>query len=153
MKNRKESLVDNSLYSIEKLDQLAIIKFKSDAPIPLKTNKFLLWRVLENLTSNAIKYSPEGKPIVVIAQQRNEQTEFIIKDEGLGFSEEDKKKMFGKLQKLSAQPTGDESSTGLGLSIVKMIVEKLGGTIEVESEQNVGSKFLVTIPNLHQELQ
>jgi ligand-binding sensor domain-containing protein/signal transduction histidine kinase len=124
------------------------LTFESDASAPLKTDKFLLWRVLENLISNAIKYSPEGKPIVVTAKQHNEQTEFVIKDEGLGFSEDDKKKMFGKFQKLSAQPTGGEISTGLGLSIVKMIVEKLGGTIEVESEQHVGSEFIVTLPNL-----
>lgn len=124
----------------------------TDSGILLQTDKFLLWRVLENLTSNAIKYSPKGKPITISARHINEGVEFVVKDEGLGFNEEDKKKMFGKFQKLSARPTGKESSTGLGLSIVKMIVERLGGSIEIESELEAGSSFFVTIPNLNNEL-
>jgi signal transduction histidine kinase len=114
----------------------------------LSTDRLLLWRVLENLISNAIKFSPEGKKISVVVKQINNEMEFMIKDEGPGFSEEDKMKMFIKFQKLSAMPTGGEISTGLGLSIVKMIVDKLSGSVKVESNLGEGSSFYVTIPNI-----
>ncbi len=114
----------------------------------LSTDRFLLWRVLENLISNAIKFSPEGKAISVGAKKINNAIEFTIHDEGPGFSEEDKQKMFRKFQKLSAMPTGGEHSTGLGLSIVKMIVDKLGGSIRVESKMGEGSCFYVKIPGI-----
>ena len=112
----------------------------------LSTDRFLLWRVLENLISNAIKFSSKGKTISVGAKKINNEIEFMIHDEGPGFSEEDKIKMFKKFQKLSAMPTGGENSTGLGLSIVKMIVDKLGGSIKVESKIGNGSCFYVKIP-------
>ena len=54
--------------------------------------------------------------------------------------------MFGKFQKLSAQPTGDESSRGLGLSIVKEYTELNGGTISAKSTENEGSTFTITLP-------
>ena len=112
----------------------------------ISTDRFLLWRLLENLVSNAIKFSPKGKAISVGAKKVDNAIEFTIQDEGPGFSEEDKLKMFRKFQKLSALPTGGESSTGLGLSIVKMIVDKLGGSIRVESKIGEGSCFYVKIP-------
>ena len=72
----------------------------------------------------------------------------IIKfiDEGPGLTELDKEKMFNKFQKLSAKPTGNESSTGLGLYIVKRIVERHEGKIWVESEIGKGSSFIVSLP-------
>ena len=65
-------------------------------------------------------------------------------DQGPGFSEDDKKLLFTRFQKLSAQPTGEESSTGLGLSIVKKYVTDLGGNIWLESEVGSGSTFFVS---------
>lgn len=122
------------------------IRFETSVTQPLTTNRISLWRLLDNLITNAIKYSPKGKPIQVRAIQEDTVMKFHIKDEGPGFSDEDKKKMFGKFQKLSARPTGDETSTGLGLSIVKMIVERLNGTIKVESELGKGSEFIIELP-------
>jgi signal transduction histidine kinase len=69
-----------------------------------------------------------------------------IKDEGQGISADDQKKMFRKFQKLSARPTGGESSTGLGLSIIKVLVEKLGGKITFESAVGKGTTFYVHLP-------
>ena len=68
-------------------------------------------------------------------------------DEGPGFSESDLKKVFGKFQKLSARPTGAESSSGLGLFITKTIVDKLNGSINLESELGKGSTFIVKFPS------
>lgn len=124
------------------------LTMNSTKGLQLSTDRFLLWRVLENLISNAIKFSPEGKTISVGAKKINNEIEFLIHDEGPGFSEEDKLKMFRKFQKLSAVPTGGENSTGLGLSIVKMIVDKLGGSIQVESKIGEGTCFYVKIPSI-----
>jgi signal transduction histidine kinase len=66
-----------------------------------------------------------------------------VRDEGPGLTEEDKKKLFGKYQRLSAMPTGNESSTGLGLSIVKKFVDVMNGEIWCESEHGKGASFFV----------
>ncbi len=113
-----------------------------------------LYDVFENLISNAIKYSPKGKAIFAKCQiqKANAPTAetavlVSIKDEGLGMTEEDIAKAFGKFQKLSAQPTGGENSTGLGLSIVKELVELHGGRVWIESEgKDKGTTFFVLLP-------
>jgi signal transduction histidine kinase len=71
----------------------------------------------------------------------------VLKDEGPGFSEEDKKNLFGKFQKLSARPTGGESSTGIGLSVVKKYVIAMNGNIYCDSEPRKGAIFTVEFIN------
>lgn len=112
-----------------------------------------LYDVFENLISNAIKYSPKGKAIFARAQrlqQNNAPTDKLlitIKDEGLGMTEDDIRNAFGKFQKLSARPTGGETSTGLGLSIVKELVEMHGGKVWIESDgKDKGTTFFVSLP-------
>jgi signal transduction histidine kinase/Flp pilus assembly protein TadD len=104
--------------------------------------------VVENLISNAIKYSPPEKTIrVTVSRSINSTVRLSIQDEGQGLSEEDMKKLFGKFQRLSARPTGGESSTGLGLSIVKKLVEMHGGKVWAESEGKAkGATFFVELP-------
>lgn len=104
--------------------------------------------VFTNLLSNAIKYSPLDKTVTVRLCENGEyiRTEFI--DEGQGIGKEDMKKLFGKYRKLSARPTAGEDSTGLGLSIVKKYVEVLDGKVWCESEEGMGSKFIVEFKNL-----
>jgi signal transduction histidine kinase len=103
-------------------------------------------QVYENLISNAIKFSPNNKNIFISLSCDNGNATGEIKDEGPGMTEEDKKKLFGKYQKLSARPTGNETSTGLGLSIVKKFVDAMGGEIWVESEASKGASFFVKLP-------
>ena len=70
-----------------------------------------------------------------------------VKDEGPGLSQEDMSRLFGRFQRLSARPTGGESSTGLGLSIVKRIVELHGGTVDAQSAgPGQGATFLIRLP-------
>lgn len=118
----------------------------------LKTDKHLIYQVLDNLISNALKYSPQQSEICVNAYNDDKKTKLIFEvvDKGPGFSEEDKTKLFGKFSKLSAQPTGGEQSSGLGLFIVNKLLTILKGEIKLESEQGKGSKFIVTIPLIHQ---
>lgn len=104
-----------------------------------------LTEAMENLISNAIKYSPPGKEIWVTVRRGNDVVDFEVRDEGPGLTDEDKARLFQKFQRLSTKPTGGESSTGLGLSIVKQIVEMHDGEVIVESERGVGSAFIIRI--------
>ncbi|MGD1007551.1 MAG: ATP-binding protein [Ignavibacteriaceae bacterium] len=124
----------------------------------VNADKQKLKEVLENLISNAIKYSEFDTIIRVSVEHINNDLEIKVQDNGPGLTPEDLGKMFGKFQRLSAKPTGHESSTGLGLYIVKKIVDKHGGKIDVESKPGFGSTFKVCLPNsisginLHKEL-
>lgn len=101
-------------------------------------------QVFENLISNAIKFSPSQKNIFINLSISNGSAVCEIKDEGPGLTEEDKKKIFSKYQKLSAKPTANESSSGLGLSIVKKYVEAMDGKIWCESKAGKGASFFVS---------
>ncbi|HEV8080522.1 MAG TPA: GAF domain-containing sensor histidine kinase [Chitinophagaceae bacterium] len=106
-----------------------------------------LTEVVDNLISNAIKYSEKDKNITIALKQQNNKAVLEITDEGPGLTEEDKNNLFQRFTRLSAKPTGGETSTGLGLSIVKVLVEAHQGTISAESEgKNKGSKFTIEIP-------
>ena len=115
----------------------------------INTDRLLLTRVMENLVSNAIKFAPPRTTVHVTIGQEDNTFRFSVKDEGPGFTSDDKVKMFGPFQKLSAIPTGDEKSIGLGLSIVKSIVETLQGSITLYSKPAEGSEFVVTLPVSH----
>jgi two-component system sensor histidine kinase/response regulator len=104
-------------------------------------------QVLENLVSNAVKYSPPGKNIFVRLQSSATTVRCEVQDEGPGLSAEDQKKLFGKFARLSARPTGGEHSTGLGLSIVKKMVEAMNGKVWCESELGRGATFIVELPS------
>jgi|GEM_PF-1588081 len=100
-------------------------------------------RVIENLVSNAYKFSPKHKTVKISATQKGSQVEVSIQDQGPGMSDIDKTKLFKKFGKLSAKPTGNEKSTGLGLFIVKNLMSEMNGTILVESDLNKGTTFTV----------
>jgi signal transduction histidine kinase/DNA-binding NarL/FixJ family response regulator len=106
-----------------------------------------LREAVDNLLSNAIKYSPHGGKIELSMSGDAEATVIHVRDEGAGLSEEDLGRLFGRFQRLSAKPTAGESSTGLGLSIVKRIVELHGGTIAAESPgPGRGATFMIRLP-------
>ncbi len=102
--------------------------------------------VIDNLISNAIKYTYPGGTVTVISENRPDDVVVHVQDNGQGLSEDDRKEIFKSFKKLSARPTSGESSTGLGLAIVKKIVELHGGKVWVESEKGKGSRFSFTIP-------
>ena len=103
-------------------------------------------QVVDNLISNAVKFSPPDTDIYISLEKEGETGKVSVRDQGPGISEEDQTKLFGEFQKLSARPTGDESSTGLGLSIVKKIIDAHKGNIWVESKLGEGSTFIFTLP-------
>ncbi len=99
--------------------------------------------VLDNLISNAIKYSPLNTQVSVRLYQQGDKIGFEVKDQGPGLSESDQKALFGKFQRLSAQPTGGEHSSGLGLYFVKKLVLLMQATIWCESHLGEGARFIV----------
>ena len=102
---------------------------------------------IDNLVSNAIKYSPIGGKITVVVTHEQDNTIIRIADEGAGLSPEDLGRLFGRFQRLSAKPTAGESSTGLGLSIVKRIIDMHGGEVTADSDgPGQGSTFTVILP-------
>jgi signal transduction histidine kinase len=113
---------------------------------PLATSPWVIEQVLENLLENAIKYSPPGSTIHVSSETSGRVGHLSVKDEGPGFSENDRRLMFRRYTRLSAMPTGDEPSTGLGLSIVKRLIDQHGGRIDLVSAIGSGAEFRVTFP-------
>ncbi len=98
--------------------------------------------IFENLIGNAVKFSPRGSSIAVKVSCLQKTVRVAVADQGPGLSAEDNKKLFGKFQRLSAKPTGGESSTGLGLSIAEQLVRRHGGRIWAESEAGTGQHVL-----------
>ncbi|MCU0443969.1 MAG: tetratricopeptide repeat-containing sensor histidine kinase [Microscillaceae bacterium] len=139
-------LVDN--YQVQALNKsIEIYQLEpNNETIQLWTDETLLQRIMDNLLSNALKFSYKHSNIFVKWGQTTEHIFISIKDEGPGIKPEDRKKMFQKFQKLSAKPTAGEDSTGLGLAIVKSLTERLQGTVEVHSEEGRGAEFLLKFP-------
>lgn len=111
--------------------------------LTLNSDKVLLKRVFDNLVSNAIKFSREGVNVRLGVVRENGSITFTVADEGPGFSEEDMKRIYKKFQKLSARPTGGESSNGLGLATVSLLMKKLGGTMELKTGEGRGAEFVL----------
>jgi len=109
-------------------------------------DKIYLSQVYENLINNALKFSPAGKQISVCIKEVGHIIRTEIRDEGKGIKSDEMPMLFRKWQKLSNQPTAGESSTGLGLSIVKQYVELLNGKVWCESSVGHGANFIVELP-------
>lgn len=106
-----------------------------------------LGRVVDNLGSNAIKFSPSGAAVrvAVIPGANGHGPRIQITDGGPGISEEERPRLFRKFARLRAKPTAGESSSGLGLYIVKRLVDSMGGSIEVTGGEGGGASFIVTL--------
>ncbi|MDX9790670.1 MAG: hybrid sensor histidine kinase/response regulator [Candidatus Kapaibacterium sp.] len=124
-----------------------LIYDETEKPCLVVADKSKMERIFDNLLSNAVKFTKIGGRIYVKCdyvteiENNNSYAVITIKDEGPGFTDEDKSKMFVKFAKLSAKPTSDESSTGLGLSIVKQLTDLLNGQIYLISQKGAGATF------------
>jgi len=107
-----------------------------------------IYRILDNLISNAIKYSLPNKKILINLDNNYDKVRFKIQDEGPGLSDADQQKLFGQFTRLTPQPTGGEHSTGLGLFIVKQLVESMQGKVWCESILGHGAAFIVEFPRV-----
>ncbi len=104
-----------------------------------------LMQVLDNLVSNAVKFSPAGTEVSVRVLPGADWMECRVCDQGVGFTAEDKAGMFGRYARLSARPTGGEPSTGLGLNIARKLTRALGGELTCESEPGRGARFILRL--------
>ncbi len=116
------------------------------APVLVKTDRTAARQILDNLISNAVKYSPRGATVYVDLVPNGEQAVISVRDHGPGLSEQDQRNLFKKFSRLSAKPTGGESSNGLGLAIAHRLAKALGGGIRCESKLGEGSTFLLELP-------
>lgn len=103
-------------------------------------------QILDNLISNAVKYSPLDKNVFIRAALQSDRVRIEIEDEGQGLSQADQAKLFGKFTRLSTKPTAGEHSTGLGLFIVAKLVDAMNGKVWCESELGHGATFILTLP-------
>lgn len=123
------------------------LNFEADVQKPvINTDMNFLKRIMYNLISNAIKFSPFEKQIAVKVHQTIDGFDISIADEGPGISDGEFSKLFQKFAKLNNRPTNSESSSGLGLFIVKELLKKINGDIKVESQVNNGSTFTISLP-------
>jgi len=110
------------------------------------TDRSAALQILDNLISNAVKYSPAQTTVQIRVSTAGGRAFAAVQDQGPGLSAEDQRKLFGKFVRLSARPTGGESSNGLGLSIVKRLAEALAGSVECHSRLGEGATFVVKLP-------
>ncbi|HEX7356636.1 MAG TPA: PAS domain-containing sensor histidine kinase, partial [Ignavibacteriaceae bacterium] len=117
-------------------------------PLYLFVDKSLIIQVFNNLISNAIKFTNRGGLISISNESvtTSRFVKFIVKDSGVGIKADDLSKLFSVDAKFTSEGTAGEKGSGLGLSLVKEIIEKHGGTISVESEYGKGTEFIFTLP-------
>jgi signal transduction histidine kinase len=127
----------------EKAHKKSITMHQDLEPVLVDLDKIHFFQVVENLVSNAIKFSPLEKNVYIKTYMDNGKACFMVQDEGPGYSTEDEKKLFGKFQQLSAKPTGGENTTVLGLSIVKKYVDAMQGNIKLNGAFDRGACFIV----------
>jgi signal transduction histidine kinase len=111
----------------------------------VKADPHLSFEAMDNLVNNAVKYAPHGSTIHVEVSGRASLVRFSVTDAGPGLSHDEQQRLFQRFEPLSARPTGEETSTGLGLSIVKQIVDLHQGSVEVRSAPGAGSTFTIEL--------
>jgi signal transduction histidine kinase len=144
------ALVCKSLESMKlqaKVKQQQVTLSRMDE-VTMSVDANRMTEVIDNIIGNAIKYSPIGSVIDVRLIKTESAVRFEVQDQGPGLSEADKQHLFERFRKLSARPTGGESSSGFGLFIVKQLVALHGGKVWAESQgKGKGTTFIVELPN------
>ena len=143
----------NYLYNFFKLEAenkgLSLIVDQSINRLVIETDKEKLYAILTNLIKNAIKYTHEGNIVIgyeIKQDKSGDIVEFYVEDTGIGIPKDRQKAVFDRFVQADIEDKKVYEGAGLGLSITKAYVEMLGGTIRLESEENVGSKFYFTLP-------
>ncbi len=115
----------------------------------VKVDEMHFTNVIFNLLDNAVKYRKEDRPLTLVVESRNisgDRLEITVADNGIGIKKEDLKKVFDKFYRVSTGNRHDVKGFGLGLAYVNKMIRELGGTISVESEYGVGTKFVIILP-------
>ncbi len=140
-------LQQNAQAATAKNIQLEVV---GDAGVGIKVSAdyLAMVQVIDNLVSNAVKFTPRGGSVWIDVARQGEMASIEIRDQGPGLTAEDQAHLFEPYRRLSAQPTGGESSTGLGLSIARQLMEAMGGKIGCRSAPGEGACFWVSLPSV-----
>ena len=138
-----ESVVSSFARSLEEHGQHCTIMGED---FSLETDGDKLRQVLGNLLSNAIKYSPEGTSITISLAHTDRNAEIRVRDQGIGIPKAEQSLIFERFYRTDLSRSRKTGGAGIGLAIVKALVEQLGGHITVESQENKGSVFTVSLP-------
>jgi signal transduction histidine kinase len=122
-----------------------VIELPDDVPDPLTDRRFLA-QVLANLIENALKYSPRDRPCTVGARREGGQLVLWVRDQGIGIPDGELRRIFDRFYQVDRTETRDAGGVGLGLALVRELVDVLGASIAVESSVGQGSCFTVTLP-------
>lgn len=153
----RERLEHSCTIALRAKEQTLLSSFTPREPReePVLTDEDLVFHVLLNLLSNAIKYSPAGSAVLVAGRSTPAGMEFIVADQGPGFTREDRTRLFRKYSRLSARPTRGERSTGVGLFVSARLAERLGAELALldtvpswapDFPGNVGAVWLLRVP-------
>ncbi len=137
------SEISQHLFSIYQRKHILVIDISDD--LVIKSDKIALYSVFYNLLENAMKYAPENTEIRVNARQEKKSISFIISDLGKGINKKEKAMIFNKFYRIGDENTRNAKGTGLGLYIVKRLVESLNGEIRVEDNIPNGTQFIITL--------
>ena len=139
------TVIDANAPLAERKGQMLV--YSGPDTLPGRADPDRLREAIDNLVSNAVKYSPPGGRILVALTSSEAGHQIAVTDSGPGLTPEDEQRLFGRFQRLSARPTGGESSTGLGLFICRRIVELHGGRITAAGNgAGKGATFAITLP-------
>lgn len=142
------SLVESSLSSARAEADRSGVRLAADVPSPLwaYADPLRIGQALDNLVSNAIKYSPAGGVVDISAATSGDFVQLRVRDTGMGMSKDDAARVFRRYFRTDSARQAAIPGAGLGLSITKMIVERHGGRVACTSDQGKGSTFTVTLP-------
>lgn len=152
---RDVSLKETAKYAADSVRPLAIQK---DVEVSIHAGEDVVYKahpedmemILNNLFSNAVKYNKEKGSVDCYIDETQEQVIITVEDTGIGMSEEEKTKLFDEFVRIKNEKTKHITGSGLGLSIVKKIADMYNGDIQVKSEKDSGSKFIVTLSKNYQ---
>jgi signal transduction histidine kinase len=133
---------------IAKNKNISITTFLSKELPPVFADVSLIERVMQNLIDNAMKFTPEGGKIVIKTNKHQGQVEITVADTGIGIPENEREQIFGRYYKAN-NFTDLKNSTGLGLAIIKKILDLHQSSLELVTEVNAGSAFIFRLP-VHQ---
>lgn len=144
-----KDVIESSVYPYLQAAQNKKIRINVQVPddLTIETDKFMVQTIIGNLINNAIKFSNQHTEINISLASSNGAYKLFVKDKGIGIEESELRNIFVLGKVSTGRGTHGEVGTGLGLVLVKDLVEKLNWQIEVKSKVNAGSEFIVTIPN------
>ncbi len=148
-----DKVIENAVVKVRSAAETKEVCIETQFPqqgVTLETDPEVLEQALDNLLSNALKFSPRGTRVLVLLAKKEESCHIEIHDEGCGIPENERAKLFGKFQRGTNRPENGEPGTGLGLFIVRQLMENLGGSVHYEPRSPAGSIFRLQLPSVPQ---